>query len=87
MTLRQPFYSTRSDSAVILKMLKGERPELTIDIVKDEQILRLVGECWEKNPDRRPDASTVCQVLEEVIKSIRLGWYVFGRFSLVNTLN
>ena len=50
---------------VVLKLIeKGTRPDLSK--VQDDQMRRLLSECWSANPDQRPEFGAIQPQLEEV---------------------
>jgi serine/threonine protein kinase len=64
-TGERPFYERRSDSAVIFKIVKGERPDLPA-LLSDNPIVKdLMARCWEASPTDRPTAAEMCVILEK----------------------
>ncbi|KIM79277.1 hypothetical protein PILCRDRAFT_823532 [Piloderma croceum F 1598] len=58
-----PFSQKRNDSSVIFYVLGGGRPELPAFFKEKESLARLVQECWDQEPGRRPTSRAVTEKL------------------------
>jgi len=67
-TGKPPYSRTRNDSAVIFKILKGERPEIPDMAAEIQDIQDLLISSWEEHPENRPSASEIRQVFERHVK-------------------
>ncbi|KAJ7651364.1 hypothetical protein FB45DRAFT_859919 [Roridomyces roridus] len=59
-----PFYDLKYDTAVMLQVLQGKRAERPINCIKDG-IWNLMEICWAQEPDKRPSAAGIVQILRE----------------------
>lgn len=58
-----PFNERRNDSSVIFAVLGGGRPVLPASIKERKSLARLVQECWDQEPGRRPTSRAVTEKL------------------------
>jgi len=72
-----PFSQKKNDSSVIFSVLEGGRPELPPFLKEKESLNRLVQECWDQSPSRRPTSRAVTEWLRagtpEEIKASGVG--------------
>jgi hypothetical protein len=55
MTGRRPFWDRNHDIELIIYILDGSRPPIVINATKG--YIKLVKECWNSDPDKRPTAT------------------------------
>jgi len=65
LTGKPPYGKIRNDSAVIFRIIKGERPEMPESIENLDDIKDLISWTWKKDPKDRPSAAQVWQSLEK----------------------
>ena len=74
-TGEKPFYERRSDSAVIFRIVKGERPILPTLLTAKPSVEKMMTDCWDADPAKRPTAADVNQLLEvEFCAPAERGW-------------
>src|SRR6266498_2293279 len=84
MTGRKPFWdrNDNTDLDLIIKICDGLRPPIVSDAPKD--YIKLMQECWNSDPNKRPSAAGICEKLinierveiknpTEIIKSSDIG--------------
>ncbi|KAG6827259.1 hypothetical protein H0H92_012596 [Tricholoma furcatifolium] len=64
-----PFFETKRDYGVLLKVGRGERPGKPLDGICQSHgltdiIWRLIEECWAHSPSKRPNASQIVERLQ-----------------------
>ncbi|KAK7037383.1 hypothetical protein VNI00_011133 [Paramarasmius palmivorus] len=57
-----PFHEHRTDGAVILAVMRGERPSRPLDIISDD-VWFLMNKCWAIDPSARPTAEELLTAL------------------------
>ena len=68
LTEKEPFFSVHSDTNILLKVLAGERPERSSypSATFTDSMWELLVDCWDRNPENRPDMGTVVRRLEDM---------------------
>ncbi|RHZ89742.1 hypothetical protein Glove_11g68 [Diversispora epigaea] len=66
-TGKTPFGDHGHDLDLSLAIVKGYRPKINEDI--PHEYLTLMKQCWDANPDNRPDANTIYNKIKLLIKS------------------
>lgn len=70
LTGKPPYNKIRNDSAVIFKIIKGERPEIPDAVAKVQDVQDLLISTWEEHPENRPSASEIRLVLERNVEGV-----------------
>jgi serine/threonine protein kinase len=68
LTEQPPFLNHKNDQELALNVVNGIRPKIlpgTPSIFK-----KLIEECWDANPEKRPDIHTLWEKIEDINKSI-----------------
>ncbi|KAK7049954.1 Rho guanine nucleotide exchange factor [Paramarasmius palmivorus] len=66
-----PFYNLRSDAAVILQVIKGDRPSRPNDLLElDDDVWALMHQCWLAESSSRPDIDSLKQLLYSLFGAI-----------------
>ena len=76
-TQNQTFSTVRSDSAIILKIMRGERPTAQLEEIANAGIRSIISDTWKTDPSERPAMSAI---VETLIKIRREGETFFGVF-------
>ncbi|KAE9403632.1 kinase-like protein [Gymnopus androsaceus JB14] len=63
LTLQLPFHDKRTDPAVILSLIQGERPARPQNVWYPDPIWDLTTQCWAQEPTDRPNAQEILQTL------------------------
>lgn len=68
MTGKLPYHWLRQESTVVATVQEGHRPERDrcLPAVFSDPLWFLLVDCWDKDPLRRPEISTVVQRLDGV---------------------
>ncbi|KAG8895742.1 hypothetical protein FRB99_000377, partial [Tulasnella sp. 403] len=66
LTDEAPYSSSKFDSNVILKVANGELPANIDDISAPPAVIDLLLACWQQEPERRPTASHIVEVLSKI---------------------
>ena len=66
MTGRKPFWDHKDDRELMINLHDGLRPPIVTNAPKD--YVKLMQECWNSDPDRRPTANNICQRLTNIRK-------------------
>ncbi|RHZ88473.1 hypothetical protein Glove_22g12 [Diversispora epigaea] len=64
-----PFGDHEHDLDLSLAIVEGYRPKINEDIPIPHEYLTLMKQCWDSNPDNRPDANTILDKIKLLIKS------------------
>ena len=67
-----PFHDTNNVNEILLKIKKGERPQLPINC---GELTKLMEECWREDPLQRPTFSDICKRLIGLKKMFMKGKY------------
>lgn len=62
-TGKPPFQTIKHDSAVIFRVIRGERPERPTGVDLDDNLWDLVDRCWAQSAEDRPSMDTVIDSL------------------------
>ncbi|CAI2172263.1 4274_t:CDS:2 [Funneliformis geosporum] len=65
MTGRRPFWDRDYDTSLIIEICDGLRPP--IDTNAPEGYIKIMQNCWHSNPNKRPSASNICDIIEQII--------------------
>ncbi|CAB5347940.1 unnamed protein product [Rhizophagus irregularis] len=66
-TGRQPFDDCAHDNNLVLQICSGIRPEIPeIPELKSNQYIDLMKKCWDSNPDNRPNAELISNMLPNI---------------------
>lgn len=73
-TGRLPYAHLLTDIDVATAILRGERPRkpITVDVVNygfDDELWKLLSECWDRSPGRRPKLSRIVSVMQRLSDS------------------
>ena len=66
MTGRMPYYDFNGNELMI-KICEGCRPELQ-DYIAPEGYIKLMQECWDPDPIKRPNSHDIMQKLDDMLK-------------------
>ena len=67
-TLRQPFADCAHDQNLALSICNGIRPEIT-EKYAPKCYINLMKRCWDPNPDNRPNAEKILELIRLFKKS------------------
>jgi hypothetical protein len=70
-----PFAKKRNDTSVIFSVIEGRRPDMPGSLESQPNLATLVRQCWDQNPQLRPDVSQVCDILDAEMVRITLPLY------------
>jgi len=62
-TSKIPFSQKKNDSSVIFYVLDGGRPDVPAFLKEQENLNKLIQECWHQEPSRRPISRAVNEKL------------------------
>jgi serine/threonine protein kinase len=57
----KPFSNIEHDSEFIYEIIDGKRPKITDDTPED--FANLMKKCWNSDPEKRPAATKICEIL------------------------
>jgi serine/threonine protein kinase len=86
-----PFHDTAGDIAAFIR--KGQRPAVPASACVPEYLVRLMQDCWEQNPDARPQMTEVRERLQrwrratENDASARVPFCTHSARSVIGTAN
>jgi len=68
-----PFFETKNDAAVLLAVIKGQRPtrspaEKCIDRGLSDEMWNLMENCWNENPIKRPTAKQIVECVSSLVR-------------------
>ncbi len=64
---RKPFWDRNNDSDLMIKICDGLRPQIITNAPKD--YIKLMQECWNSDPNKRPIAADVNEKLDDIRKN------------------
>ena len=67
-----PFSDIRNEAVVVMRVVRGDRPELAPTLSQSPNMKKLISDCWSENRDSRPTAG---YMLSEVEKEYPRGGY------------
>ncbi|KAJ7590439.1 kinase-like domain-containing protein [Mycena floridula] len=62
-TEQHPFNDIKNDATVLFSVIANKRPAIPDNIKESESLTKLVQSCWDKDPLKRPTASSICRSL------------------------
>ncbi|GBC09450.1 hypothetical protein RclHR1_08880003 [Rhizophagus clarus] len=65
MTGRRPFWDRSHDTELILDIYDGLRPPIVTNAPKG--YIELMKECWHSDPNKRPNATYICEVINKIL--------------------
>ena len=77
-TGKRPFSNEKHDSILAVSIVNGDRPPISEDI--PSLYVETMKNCWNSDPDKRPDSSQLIETFETLI-------LVFKNDSLPNNVN
>jgi len=77
-TGKAPYSDRRNDSSVIFFVIGGGRPSMPDALKQREPITRMIEQCWDQEPRKRPSAYEVCAIMDTELAAT-----TDGVFSLV----
>eukprot|EP01023_Acetabularia_acetabulum_P061817 TRINITY_DN751_c0_g3_i3.p7 TRINITY_DN751_c0_g3~~TRINITY_DN751_c0_g3_i3.p7 ORF type:complete len:145 (-),score=26.99 TRINITY_DN751_c0_g3_i3:2254-2688(-) len=78
-TMQIPWDGVTSAAIFVKVGILKQKLELSEQTIPNEKLRKLIGECWEENPENRPEFHKICASLGEIVNEIFTEYKQFGQ--------